>query len=72
MNDGLFIAGMNLMINSLDPDSRDAEGLKILDRFFETARKTVCCTCNMRHTCDVAFESYNVDVEPGIDCLAAK
>jgi hypothetical protein len=72
VNDGLFRAGLNLMIDSLSPMNRDAEGQKLLDRFYKQARETACCTCDARHTCEFAFESYNVDVVPGIDCLAAK
>jgi len=72
MNDGLFRAGLNLMIDSLSQGNRDAEGQKLLDRFYQQARETACCTCEIRHTCECAFEPYNVDVVPGIDCLAAK
>jgi len=34
--------------------------------------QTCCVRCDIRDTCDVAFEFYNVDREPKIDCLATK
>lgn len=44
----------------------------VLTRDAVDALKTNCCQCNHKDTCEFAFESYNVDVVPGIDCLAAK
>lgn len=32
----------------------------------------VCWRCDIKEECSVAFDGYNVDVEPGIDCLGAK
>ncbi len=40
--------------------------------YVEQAVKTACVRCEIRKTCDCAFDPYNIDVEPGIDCLAAK
>ena len=34
--------------------------------------KTCCVMCGCHTTCEFAFEAYNVDCEPKIDCLAAK
>jgi hypothetical protein len=32
----------------------------------------VCHRCSAKDNCPVAFDGYNVDVEPQIDCLGAK
>jgi hypothetical protein len=32
----------------------------------------VCHRCPAKNECEVAFDGYNVDVEPLIDCLGAK
>jgi excisionase family DNA binding protein len=34
--------------------------------------KTCCVRCGIQSTCEFAFDAYNVDCEPKIDCLAAK
>ena len=33
---------------------------------------TCCVRCDIRDTCDVAYEPYNQGCEPKIDCLATK
>lgn len=34
--------------------------------------KTCCVKCGIQNTCEFAYDAYNVDCEPKIDCLAAK
>lgn len=36
------------------------------------AMKTCCVRCDIRKTCEYAFDPYNVGSEPKTDCLAAK
>lgn len=34
--------------------------------------RTCCTKCGIHNTCEFAYDPYNVDCEPKIDCLAAK
>ena len=34
--------------------------------------RTCCTRCGIHNTCEFAYDAYNVDCEPRIDCLAAK
>ena len=34
--------------------------------------RTCCTKCGIHSTCEFAYDPYNVDCEPKIDCLAAK
>ncbi len=34
--------------------------------------KTCCTRCSLHETCELAYDPYNVNCEPKIDCLAAK
>jgi excisionase family DNA binding protein len=34
--------------------------------------RTCCTKCGIHRTCEFAYDPYNVDCEPKIDCLAAK
>jgi len=34
--------------------------------------RTCCVKCGIQSTCEFAYDAYNVDCEPKIDCLAAK
>ena len=55
-----YVMGLNDIIDSgLVVNARDA-------------LMTACVQCEIRKTCDCAFDMYNIGVEPGIDCLATK
>ena len=34
--------------------------------------RMACNRCELKHKCKFAMDGYNLDTEPGIDCLATK
>lgn len=34
--------------------------------------RTCCTKCGIHHTCEFAYDAYNINCEPKIDCLATK
>lgn len=57
------------LMDSLDKlGSHKQEGLE----YVRESLLTVCVICEYRPKCEFAFDLYNIDVEPFIDCLAAK
>lgn len=62
----------------------ERNNMRVLDEFVETMNKLkdhvshleqlkmACIRCVDQHSCKFAFDPYNFNTEPGIDCLAAK
>lgn len=63
------LQSLTKMINEvIDEASREGVPRDYLGDMLETC----CVRCDIRDRCDVAFDPYNIDCEPEIDCLAAK
>jgi len=50
---------------------QDQGGEKLIN-VLASMMKTCCVRCGIQSTCELAYDAYNVDCEPKIDCLAAK
>ena len=68
MNHEIFISQVNAHIDEvhkLPQDDKIIEALGI-------AYSTCCINCDIRKTCEFAFEPYNKGEVPKLTCLAAK
>jgi hypothetical protein len=73
INDNKWQIGVNMLIDALPKDQRGNESNRaMIARYTEDALKTDCCKCIERWGCEQAFDTYNIGVVPGVDCLAAK
>jgi hypothetical protein len=62
----------------LTPTNEELQAAYILADVFlyenhpEFVGRMACNRCELKHECEFTMESYNLDTEPGIDCLATK
>jgi hypothetical protein len=73
INEDKWQIGVNMLIDALPKEERDSESNRAtIARYATDAMKTDCCKCGHRWGCEFAFDTYNIGISPGVDCLAAK